>query len=155
MLDVRFSSALKVLLFLAVAAETDSPVVSSAQLAEQLDANPSLVRKLLVPLVREGLVTSVKGRAGGTRLARPAEDVTLAEVYRCVVGDKPLWACRPESQHVCLVTAHMNDYFTRLTEQAEQAVLGAFTDQTLADGLRELRRLEGNTVQEGCAPGSR
>ncbi|MFE3828647.1 RrF2 family transcriptional regulator [Streptomyces sp. NPDC059092] len=148
MLDVRFSSALKVLLFLAVAAESGSPVLSSAQLAERLDANPSLVRKLLVPLVREGLVESVKGRTGGTKLARPAEDVTLAEVYRCAVGDKPLWACRPESRHVCLVTAHTSDYFTRLTQQAEQAVLGAFADQTLADGLRELRSLERNAVQQ-------
>ncbi|MEV7425783.1 Rrf2 family transcriptional regulator [Streptomyces sp. NPDC091212] len=148
MLDVRFSSALKVLLFLAVAAESGSPVLSSAQLAEGLDANPSLVRKLLVPLVRAGLVESVKGRAGGTRLARPAEDVTLAEVYRCAVGDKPLWACRPESEHVCLVTAHTSAYFAQLTEQAEQAVLGAFGDHTLADGLRDLRRLERNAVQE-------
>lgn len=148
MLDIRFSSALKVLLFLAVAAESGSPVLSSAQLAEGLDANPSLVRKLLVPLVREGLVESVKGRAGGTKLARPAEDVTLAEVYRSAVGDKPLWACRPESQHVCLGTAHTSDYFARLTEQAEQAVLGALGAQTLADGLRELRRLERNAVKE-------
>jgi Rrf2 family transcriptional repressor of oqxAB len=147
-LDIRFSSALKVLLFLAVAAERGSPVLSSAQLAEGLDANPSLVRKLLVPLVRERLVESVKGRAGGTKLARPAEAITLAEVYRCAVGDKPLWACRPESQHVCLETTHTSDYFARLTEQAEQAVLGALGDQTLADGLRELRRLERNAVQE-------
>ncbi|MEU6646880.1 Rrf2 family transcriptional regulator [Saccharomonospora sp. NPDC046836] len=142
MLDIRFSSALKALLLLAVAAEDGSPILSSAQLAEGLNTNPSLVRKLLVPLVRAGLVESAKGRAGGARLARPAQDITLAEIYRCSVGDKPLWACRPEGEHVCLVTAHTGEYFARLTEQAEQAVLGALGDQTLADSLRELRSIQ-------------
>ncbi|MGQ4512059.1 Rrf2 family transcriptional regulator [Streptomyces sp. DW26H14] len=145
MLDVRFYSALKVLLLLA--AEGGSSVLSSAQLAESLDANPSLVRKTLVPLVREGLVESVKGRGGGTRLARPAEGITLAEVYRCAVGDKPLWACRTESAHACLVTTYTSAYFSRLTEQAEQAALGSLGDQTLADGLRELSRLERNATE--------
>jgi Rrf2 family transcriptional repressor of oqxAB len=140
-LDVRFSSALKMLLFLAVAAEDGTPVRSSAQLAEGLNTNPSLVRKLLVPLVCEGLVESVKGRAGGTRLARPAQDITLADVYRSSVGDKPLWACRSEGEQVCLVTAHASEYFARLTARAEQAVLEELGSETLADSLAELRRL--------------
>ena len=61
MLDIRFSSALKAMLFLAAAAEQGSPTLSSAQLAEGLGTNPSLVRKLLVPLARGGLVVSTKG----------------------------------------------------------------------------------------------
>ena len=142
MLDIRFSSALKAMLFLAAAAEQGSPTLSSAQLAEGLGTNPSLVRKLLVPLARGGLVVSTKGRAGGTRLARPAEEITLAEIYRCSMGDKPLWACRPESEHVCLVTANAGEYFAELTAEAERAVLESLGDRTLAGGLAELRRLD-------------
>ncbi|MFC9427599.1 RrF2 family transcriptional regulator [Streptomyces sp. NPDC056987] len=139
MLDVRFSSALTTLVFLGVAAEEGIAVVSSSQLAEHLNTNPSLVRKLLAPLVRDGLVDSVKGRTGGARLARSPQDIPLAEVYVSVIGDKPLWTCRPEGQHTCQVSAHTAGYFAQLTERAEQAVLTTLGDQTLANAMHELR----------------
>ncbi|MER7014990.1 Rrf2 family transcriptional regulator [Saccharopolyspora sp. NPDC000359] len=141
MLDIRFSRALKLMLTLAVAEEHDSPALSSAQLAGKLDANPSLVRKLLLPLVDAGLVVCAKGRTGGARLGRPAEQITLAEVYRCAVGDKPLWACSPLGEQVCLVTEHASEYFAKLTAEAEEAVLASLGDRTLADSVRELRTL--------------
>ncbi len=148
-LDIRFSSALQAMLALAVAAEDESPVLSSAQLAEMLETNPSLVRKMLAPLVQDGLVVCTKGRSGGSRLARPAAEITLAEIYRCAVGDKPLWACRPEGEHACLVTANAAEYFAGLTGEAEQAVLGALGDRTLAGGVRELRRLDREPQRHG------
>lgn len=142
MLDIRFSSALKVMLFLAAADEDDSPTLSSAQLAEGLRTNPSLVRKMLAPLTHGGLIVCTKGRAGGARLARPAAEITLVEIYRCAVGDKPLWNCRPDGEQVCLVTGNAEEYFAELTEEAEQAVLGSLGDRTLADGVQELHRLD-------------
>ncbi|MER6993188.1 Rrf2 family transcriptional regulator [Saccharopolyspora hirsuta] len=141
MLDIRFSRALKLMLMLAIADEHDSTALSSAQLAGKLDANPSLVRKLLVPLVDAGLVVCAKGRAGGARLGRPADDITLAEIYRCAVGDKPLWNCSPHGEQVCLVTEHASEYFAKLTAEAEEAVLASLGDRTLADSVRELRSL--------------
>ena len=41
---------------------------------------------LMVPLVRDVLVASVKGRGGGVRLGRPAGQVTLGEIY---LADRP------------------------------------------------------------------
>ncbi|WP_308124722.1 Rrf2 family transcriptional regulator [Streptomyces sp. NEAU-YJ-81] len=142
LLDIRFSRALQLMLFLAVAAEDDGAPLSSAELARVLNTNPSLVRKLLVPLTEEGLVVCVKGRTGGARLGRPTDRITLAEVYRCAVGDKPLWACSPGVEPVCQVTAHAGEYFAALTAEAEEAVLDSLGDRTLADSVRELRRLD-------------
>ncbi|MDA3628462.1 Rrf2 family transcriptional regulator [Saccharopolyspora sp. WRP15-2] len=143
MLDIRFSRALKVMLLLALSDADEATAQSSAQLARNLNTNPSLVRKLLVPLVNAGLVVCAKGRAGGARLGRPAETITLAEIYRCAVGDKPLWACSPAGeQDACLVSAHASDYFAALTAEAEEAVLASLGDRTLADSVRELRRLD-------------
>ncbi|MFC8075066.1 RrF2 family transcriptional regulator [Streptomyces sp. NPDC057307] len=155
MLDVRFSSALKVMLLLGHAEEEDSPVLSSTQLARSLDTNPSLVRKLMVPLVQDGLVTSIKGRSGGVRLGRPAGRITLGEIYRSSIGDKPLWAPRPEGPRECLVTNNSAEYFARLTNETETAVLGALADRTLADSLDELRAIDragGAPAPEGPLP---
>lgn len=142
MLDVRFSSALKAMLLLGHAEEEGSPVLSSTQLARSLDTNPSLVRKLMVGLVQDGLVASIKGRSGGVRLGRPSDQITLEEIYRSSIGDKPLWAPRAEGPRECLVTNHSAEYFARLTDETEAAVLCALAGRTLADSLDELRAIE-------------
>ncbi|MBI0293865.1 Rrf2 family transcriptional regulator [Streptomyces sp. PRKS01-29] len=149
MLDIRFSRALQVMLFLAMAAENGAGPLSSAELAQKLSANPSLIRKLLVPLTDEGLVVCVKGRTGGARLGRPADRVTLAEIYRCAVGDKPLFAPSPGVDPVCPVTAHGGEYFAALTAEAEEAVLASLGDRTLADSVRELRGLCTGHARQG------
>jgi Rrf2 family transcriptional repressor of oqxAB len=150
LLDVRFSSTLKAMLLLGHAEEEGSPVLSSTQLARSLNTNPSLVRKLMVPLVQDGLVASIKGRGGGVRLGRSADQITLGEIYRSSIGDKPLWAPRPEGPRECLVTNHSAEYFVRLTDETEAAVLGALADRTLADSLDELRAID----RAGGAPAS-
>jgi Rrf2 family transcriptional repressor of oqxAB len=141
-LDVRFSRSLKAMLLLGHAEEEGSPVLSSAQLARSLDTNPSLVRKMMVPLVRNGLVASIKGRSGGVRLGRPSDKITLEEIYHSSIGDKPLWAPRPEGPRECLVTNHSAEYFVRLTNETEAAVLGALAGRTLADSLDQLRVID-------------
>ena len=158
MLDVRFSSALKAMLLLGHAEEEGSPVLNSTQLARSLNMNPSLVRNLMVPLVQDGLVASIKGRNGGVRLGRPAARITLGEIYRSAIGDKPLWAPRPDGPRECLVTNHCFEYFTRLTDETEAAVLGALAGRTLADSLDELRaidRADGAPAPERPSPAIR
>jgi Rrf2 family transcriptional repressor of oqxAB len=142
MLDVRFSSALKAMLLLGHGEEQGSPVLNSTQLARSLNTNPSLVRTLMVPLVRDGLVASIKGRNGGVRLARPADQITLGEIYRSSIGDKPLWAPRAEGPKECLVTNHSAEYFLKLTTETEAAVLGALAGRTLSDSLNDLRTID-------------
>ena len=150
MLDVRFSSALKAMLLLGHAEVEGSPVLRSTQISWSLNTYPSLVRKLMVPLVRDALVASVKGRGGGVRLGRPADQITLGEIYRSSIGDKPLWAPRPAGPRECLVTNHSAEYFVRLTDETEAAVLGALAGRTLADSLDELRAID----RAGGAPAS-
>ncbi len=142
MLDLRFSSALKAMLLLGHAEEQGSPVLSSSQLARSLNTNPSLVRKLMVPLVQDALVASIKGRGGGVRLGRSADQITLGEIYRSSIGDKPLWAPRPDGPRECLVTNHSAEYFVRLTNETEAAVRGALAGRTLADSLDQLRVID-------------
>jgi hypothetical protein len=70
MIDVRFPTALQLMLNLALAHAEGVAQLSSTQLAGALGTNPSLVRKLLSPLANSGLVRSSFGRDGGIR--RPA-----------------------------------------------------------------------------------
>jgi Rrf2 family transcriptional repressor of oqxAB len=144
-LDTRFPTTLQAMLLLAVAEQEAEPTLSSTQLAQALGTNPSLVRKLLVPLVRDGWVTSTKGRNGGVRLALPPDRITLRDVFRSTVEDKPLWEPRPDGPHVCMVSTHAFEYFAALTTDAEKAVLEMLGGRTLADSLRELEEIAGRS----------
>src|SRR5882757_1682371 len=141
MIYVRFPTALQLMLNLALAHAEGIAQLNSTQLAGALGTNPSLVRKLLSPLANAGLVRSSFGRDGGIRLGRPAEAITLREIYSAVLGEKSLWAPRAVP-HQCLVSSNVERYFGDLAAKADDAVLRTLEHKTLADTLSELRILD-------------
>ena len=79
MLDYRFPTALQMVLSVAMA-EQSGERSTSAILAYGLEANPSFIRKLMVPLTRDGIIVSTLGRNGSIHLGRPAEEITLRDI---------------------------------------------------------------------------
>ena len=77
-----------------LAASPHGDPVPADVLAAGQDIPTSFLERILGDLRRAGIVTSVRGRSGGYRLARPADQVTLAEVIRAVDG--PLVTVRDE-----------------------------------------------------------
>jgi Rrf2 family protein len=64
----------------------ESPL-SSAQIAEELEVNPSKLRRILSILVKNKLIVSTQGTAGGFVLNKPADQINLQEIY-CSVEEK-------------------------------------------------------------------
>lgn len=58
--------------------------------------SPFLVQ-ILQDLKRAGLVTSTRGASGGYRLARPPQEVTLAEVLEVVEGNQEPTTCASDA----------------------------------------------------------
>ncbi|GAB3175296.1 Rrf2 family transcriptional regulator [Myceligenerans halotolerans] len=67
------------------AADLDVPVRAEA-LASAQDIPYRFLEGILSDLRRDGLVISQRGAGGGYRLARPADQVTIADVIRAVDG---------------------------------------------------------------------
>lgn len=105
MLDYRFPTALQMVLSVAMA-EQMGERSTSAILAYGLEANPSFIRKLMVPLTRDGIIVSTLGRNGSIHLGRPADKITLRDIYLSVIEDKKLWASRPDVPARCVVSAN-------------------------------------------------
>lgn len=55
-------------------------VISAADLAATLGLGPATVSKILKTLGQHGLVISTRGARGGYSLARPAHDISIAQV---------------------------------------------------------------------------
>ncbi len=141
MLDLRFPTALQMVLSLAVADEIGARC-TSAELASGLGAHPALVRTLLMPLARDGIVVTTSGKNGGVRLGRDPEEITLRDVYRAVIDDKRLFTARPRVPSLCVVSANIEAFFGSLADRAENAVLSTFAEQTVAQSLAEIRVMD-------------
>ncbi|VEC81549.1 BadM/Rrf2 family transcriptional Regulator [Raoultella ornithinolytica] len=145
MLDYRFPTALQMVLSVAMAEQLGQRS-TSAILAYGLEANPSFIRKLMVPLTRDGIIVSTLGRNGSIHLGRPAESITLRDIYVSVIEDKKLWASRPDVPARCVVSANACWYFKSIADEAEQASLDVLARHTVASALEKVKK--GDT--SGC-----
>lgn len=67
--------------------------VPAAKLAEFHDLPAPYLAKALQQLAAAGIVSSIAGRRGGYRLARPAEEITLLDIVDAVDGGEPAFRC--------------------------------------------------------------
>jgi Rrf2 family protein len=90
-LSARVDYALRAAAELAVGGERP---VTAVQLAEAQQIPPKFLENILSQLRRSGLVRSQRGPEGGYWLARPAAEISLADVIRAIDG--PLVGVRGE-----------------------------------------------------------
>jgi Rrf2 family protein len=93
--------------------------------------------QILQDLRKAGLVEARRGPGGGYALARPPEQITLADVLRAVQGALPEmfgFAANPEGDDV--PAAVWGDVRARLTEVLEGATLQDFVARAEATGIK-------------------
>ena len=139
MVDLRFSTALQLMLSLALGVREGVTTMSSSELAEGVATNPSLVRRLVAPLVQAGLLGSTRGTLGGVALARAASEITLADVYRAVHPERRLFSQRTDIPHRCLVSSNIEGLFTDLESDVDEALIAVLERRTLHSCLDEMR----------------
>ena len=76
-----------------LAAAPASEPLSTRRLAEFYDLPAPYLAKVLNSLVRAGVLTATSGPRGGFRLAKPADEITAAEVLEAVEGRGQLFSC--------------------------------------------------------------
>jgi Rrf2 family protein len=64
----------------------DDQLTKADAIAHAQDIPPKFLENILGDLRQGGLVRSQRGAEGGYRLARPAEEITLADIIRVVEG---------------------------------------------------------------------
>lgn len=107
--------------------------LSASELAQETGVPLPTTQKLMGRLAAEGLLTSVRGAAGGFALARPAEAITLADIVEAVEGPIALTMCSDANNHdcaldkVCHVKPHMG-----VVGNAIRGALGAVSLQALS-----------------------
>lgn len=93
-------------------------------------ARPHIV-KIVHELGRAGYLETLRGRGGGFRLARPAEEIIVGEVVRLTEGPLDLVECFNPETNTCPLIGICR--LSRAMQQATKAFLAVLDDLTLAD----------------------
>ena len=127
-----------------VSAKTDYALRAALELASAPDERPvkgeriakaqgipiRFLENILMQLRHAGLVESRRGAEGGYRLARPAAEVTLADVIRAIDGPLAgVSGARPETLEFTGVAAPMRDVWIAV----RASLRGVLERVTLAD----------------------
>ena len=110
-------------------------LLTSAEIAAHNETNPVVVRRVLGLLRHAGLLTSDKGHHGGWMLAKPAKEISLADVY-LALGDRFM---RPapegeENPPGCQIEAALHGRVDAALDAAETVLIDRLT-QTSIDEL--------------------
>ena len=90
-----------------------------------------VVRRVLGKLRDAGLLVSEKGSAGGWRLARPASEISLADVY--VALEESLVTSDLGQAPTCAVEGQLHSKVSVLLQEAEDTLVSRLRQTTIAD----------------------
>jgi Rrf2 family protein len=126
-LSARVDYALRAAAELAVGGERP---VTAVQLAEAQQIPPKFLENILSQLRRSGLVRSQRGPEGGYWLARPANEIFLADVIRAIDGPLAgVSGVRPETLSFTGSSEPLRDVWVAV----RAALRGVLESTTLAD----------------------
>ena len=94
-----------VVLMTAAARRPAGERLSATELASETGVPLPTTQKLMGQLTACGLLTSVRGPSGGFSLARPAAEISLADVVEAVEGPIAMTVCS-EGRTDCALDAH-------------------------------------------------
>jgi Rrf2 family iron-responsive transcriptional regulator len=138
--------AIRTLIYCAVNAPGLSRV---ADIAKAHAISELFLFKLIKPLVENGLIETVRGRRGGIKLGRPAEDITLLDTIRLTEESFSMAECFEDGDISCPL-ADSCDVNAALREAlgAFFNVLESHTIADLASKKRSLRQRLGLSYEE-------
>jgi len=116
----------------AIALKKDE-LVTSSYLASSLNTNPVVVRRILSELQKAGLVQTLAGKEGGSRLSKTPASISLFDIF-LAIGEQKIFAFNPNEPNVhcplsCVMKSVLEPVFQSMSEG-------------LATGLRKIRLSE-------------
>lgn len=139
-----------------LAARGDGPATAE-QLAVAQGIPGKFLEGILTELRRAGLVTSRRGHDGGFRLARPASEISLADVIRAVDGPLAhIRGERPEQVSYPGAAAVLQEVWLALRaserQVLEEVTLAHLVERRLPDRVASLAHSPRSSVPQSSSP---
>jgi Rrf2 family transcriptional regulator, iron-sulfur cluster assembly transcription factor len=122
-----------------LASQPFDTTLSKHEISALLTLTPGYIQQLMTPLQAAGLVTGVRGKQGGFKLARFPESITVAEALRVMEGEVRLAPCREEKNCDHVATCPTRPMWL----EAAAVFENFFLQITIADLVERARVLAG------------
>lgn len=133
-----------------LAAQHPNPVVSKREICKSEGITPAFLTKILQPLIHGGLVMSKRGVAGGFRLARDPEEITIWDVMKAVEEPLALNVCLTH-ENPCdrVVYCPVHDMWVEVRDTMEK-IFSRKSLAQIAKERQEKRITEKCQMSPGC-----
>ena len=135
--SVQFSIAIHIM---TVVADRIDEQVNSDFLAESVNTAPTFVRKSVSKLVKAGLLKAIRGKHGYCTLAKPATEITVADIYRASESPAIFTVHSYPVVKTCRVSVHIQQIMTDLLPEVQAGFERVLSRTTLADLVEGVRR---------------
>ena len=114
--------------------------ISSATLAESVNADPTFVRKSLSKLSKAGLIVTTRGKNGASTLTRSPKQITLLDIYRASAAPATFAIHRYPVEKRCPISSNIKGCMSSVLKKAQAGFEDTLDGITLADVVGEIRR---------------
>lgn len=120
----------------------DKRKITSDFLADSVNTNPVVIRKILGQLKSAGLINVKRGSGGCTSIAKPLEEITLLDIYRAVecLADGGLFHFHEEPNPDCPVGQNIHKILDSKLTDIQNAMEAEMAKYTLADVIADTRK---------------
>ena len=138
----RFTIAVHILI--CIETFKNNSKVTSDFLASSVNVNPVVIRRLLQQLKKAEIVNVTRG-SGGTSLTKPADKITLLDVYNAVecVEEGELFHFHENPNPLCPVGKNIHGILDARLEKIQAAMEREMKSVTIKDVMEDARKLIG------------
>lgn len=135
--NTQFSIAVHLMLALGLDCGKE---VTSAQIAESVNTSPSFVRRILAKLSKANLVSTTTGKSGFSTLAKPADEISLLEIYKAVDAPKTFAIHDYPTQDFCRVSCNIEMVMNKILNRAQTSFEESLAEMSLAQVIADIRK---------------
>ncbi|MGP0846161.1 MULTISPECIES: Rrf2 family transcriptional regulator [Serratia] len=117
--------------------------VRSEDIARSVNTNPTVVRRILGALAEAGLTYSQMGQGGGALLARPAEAISLLDVYRAVEDQPYFMLHRARPNDACYIGHAITPVLEQEFARVGHALEASLAQTSIAEMAGQVERQAG------------
>ncbi|WP_261807149.1 Rrf2 family transcriptional regulator [Lapidilactobacillus luobeiensis] len=130
----KLSDAVHILAFVYVYADGD---LSSNAIAASIEANPSMVRRMMSTLVKAGLLNSQPGKVA-LHLAKAPEDISLLDVYLAIEDNRNLLHVDEKTNPLCIVGGNIQGTLNGIYAQVQNAAEAKMAQVSLREIIDDI-----------------
>lgn len=134
--NTQFSIAVHLLIALGLNCGKE---ITSSQLANSVNTSPSFVRRILAKLSKADLISTTTGKSGFSMLAKPADQISLLEIYKAVDAPKTFAIHDYPAQKNCEVSCNIESVMKKVLYNAQNSFENSLDETSLAQVISDIK----------------